>query len=502
MRPMPSLRPLRRLRWKLTLSYTLVTVGALVAVELLALVAVAYLLLQTDVVISALARAAITVPTDQPVFLEDPPDAAELDRWLRAYFADPSAQSDGAGLRLMFDDPSGPNRVLVLDPVGRYLAGLPEGLGVAGEPFDTAELPGLAALLPRAIAGEEDPDELATRAGTSLVAAAPIRAEDGQVVAVLVMGFDVWALAKSAFPGLLSLVASSAAAFTILAGAIGTVFGAFTARGLARRLHRLSQAADSWSHGDFSALTEDRSPDEIGELGRHLNRMAEQLQNLLEARQELATLEERNRLARDLHDSVKQQVFAASMQLAAARALLESDPASAAARLDEAAALAQQAQRELTGLVRELRPAALEGKSLVEALRDHMPSWSRQMGVNISLRAREERSLSPDLEQGLFRVAQEALSNVARHSGAISATVSLEWADDGFSMSIADTGRGFDPAVTAPGLGLKSMRERVEALGGTMTVRAAPAEGATLTFRFPCPVAERPGRAEAAPEER
>jgi len=139
----------------------LVTVGALVAVELLALVAVAYLLLQTDVVISALARAAITVPTDQPVFLEDPPDAAELDRWLRAYFADPSAQSDGAGLRLMFDDPSGPNRVLVLDPVGRYLAGLPEGLGVAGEPFDTAELPGLAALLPRAIAGEEDPDELA-----------------------------------------------------------------------------------------------------------------------------------------------------------------------------------------------------------------------------------------------------------------------------------------------------------------------------------------------------
>src|SRR3712207_4611916 len=101
----------------------------------------------------------------------------------------------------------------------------------------------------------------------------------------------------------------------------------------------------------------DRSKDEIGQLSRELNDMAAQLENLIQARQELATLEARNRFARDLHDSVKQQVFATSFQVAAARALIESDAQAAESHLAQADELVRQAQKELNVLIGEMRPA-------------------------------------------------------------------------------------------------------------------------------------------------
>jgi NarL family two-component system sensor histidine kinase LiaS len=146
------------------------------------------------------------------------------------------------------------------------------------------------------------------------------------------------------------LVGISLILFTIAAGLVGTVFGYFTARGLTKRLRTLSRAADSWSKGSFSIIVQDRSEDELGQLAQHLNQMAEHLQNLLQTRQELATLDERNRLARELHDSVKQQVFATSMQVGAARASIDQDPQAAQAHLAEAEQLSRQAQKELTTL--------------------------------------------------------------------------------------------------------------------------------------------------------
>ena len=142
--------------------------------------------------------------------------------------------------------------------------------------------------------------------------------------------------------------------------------------GLTRRLRALDEVTDEWSRGNFEVLTRDASGDELGQLARQLNHMALQLQNLLQTRQELATLEERNRLARDLHDSVKQQFFATAMQIGAAQALLPQQPATAQTHLMEAERLAHQAQQELTTLIRELRPAALEGKGLAAALRDYL----------------------------------------------------------------------------------------------------------------------------------
>src|SRR5205085_12208476 len=122
---------------------------------------------------------------------------------------------------------------------------------------------------------------------------------------------------------------------TVIAAIAGLVFGYLTARAITRRLKGLSVAVDEWGGGNFSALANDASEDELGQVSRQLNRMAEQLQNLLSARQKLATLEERNRLARDLHDSVKQQLFAISMQIGATKVLLKRDVNAAEARLNE-----------------------------------------------------------------------------------------------------------------------------------------------------------------------
>jgi NarL family two-component system sensor histidine kinase LiaS len=206
--------------------------------------------------------------------------------------------------------------------------------------------------------------------------------------------------------------------------------------------------------------------------------MAEQLQNLLQTRQELATLEERNRLARELHDSVKQQVFATAMQVGAARALLDQHPEASKENLAQAEQLVRQAQQELTTLIRELRPAALEGKGLATALRDCVADWSRQNQIPAEVRVRGERPLPLRLEQALFRVAQEALTNIARHSQATAVELDLVWRQNQVILAIADDGQGFNVlAKDGKGLGLHSMRERIEALGGHLEVKSKTGAG-------------------------
>jgi NarL family two-component system sensor histidine kinase LiaS len=253
---------------------------------------------------------------------------------------------------------------------------------------------------------------------------------------------------------------------------------------LSRRLRRLARAADAWSQGDFSAGVQDRSGDELGQLGRRLNRMAEQLQNLLQTRQELATLEERNRMARDLHDSVKQQVFATTMQISAARAAMESDPENARRHLKEAEQLSHRSQQELAGLIQELRPAALEGKGLVEALRDFAKDWSRRTQIPAQIRTREERSLPLPVEQALFYVAQEALANVARHSHAGMADVHLAWEDGRLTLTVSDDGSGFEAADGGnSGFGTQIMRERIEAVNGRLEIESQPGQGTRVIAR-------------------
>src|SRR5262249_15119101 len=155
--------------------------------------------------------------------------------------------------------------------------------------------------------------------------------------------------------------------FVVGAGLLSTLTGLFFSRSLTRRLRKITRAAHDWSRGEFQVAVHDSTRDEIGQLVHDLNEMAGQLHQLVAARQELAVVEERHRLARDLHDSVKQQLFVVTMLLGTARAKA-SDASAVEQTLSEAERLAAHAQHELTALIHALRPMALANKGLGAAL--------------------------------------------------------------------------------------------------------------------------------------
>jgi signal transduction histidine kinase len=228
------------------------------------------------------------------------------------------------------------------------------------------------------------------------------------------------------------------------------------------------------------------------ELARRRNeQLVEELRAAQHQLKDLAVDEERNRLARELHDSVKQQVFAIGMQLGAARASLD-EQAEAYAHVAEAERLARLAGQELSALIRELRPPALEHRTLAATLQAHVEDWSRQSHIPASVRVTGEAALSPAGEAALLRVSQEALANVARHSQATAVEVSLAYAgapNDGAgrpsaTLTVADNGRGFELPGVARGVGLDSMRERMEALGGRLTVESTPGAGTRVVAQI------------------
>jgi NarL family two-component system sensor histidine kinase LiaS len=266
---------------------------------------------------------------------------------------------------------------------------------------------------------------------------------------------------------------------------IGLVTGALISANLRGRIVRIAAAAQAWSQGDFSSPVRDTSRDELGQLAGDLNRMAGQIQTLLASRQALAVVEERNRLARDLHDTVKQHVFANALLVRAARKQLDRDPGAARARLEEAEQLAEQTQQELINLIGALRPAALADKGLMGMLCAYAEEWSQRTGIPVDLRAQGERRTPLDVEEAYYRVAQEALTNVARHSGASHVEIQLAWTGETLEMTVRDDGQGFVVEESSgKGLGLASMRERVEALGGALSI-CSGASGTGLEARTP-----------------
>ena len=210
------------------------------------------------------------------------------------------------------------------------------------------------------------------------------------------------------------------------------------------------------------------------------------------ARREIARLavsEERLRFARDLHDSVKQHLFAVSMQVGAALAQVEHNNAATRQHLLESETLISQAQQELTALIHELRPAVLQQKGLPRAMREYAQDWSRQHGIAVALDLAEEFRFSQAIEEPFWRIAQEALSNVARHSQATNVQVQLHSTPEQATLFIADNGRGFDLSSDRQiGIGLHSMRERMAGVGGTVTIQSHPGEGTRLLAS--CPLAQ------------
>jgi signal transduction histidine kinase len=203
---------------------------------------------------------------------------------------------------------------------------------------------------------------------------------------------------------------------------------------------------------------------------------------------ELTLIQERNRLARELHDSVTQTLFSAMYTAEAAATLVETDPAAAAAELRKVKQLSQEALREMRGLVFELRPASLETDGLAPTLRKHAETLQRVYGTAIDVEVDEDRRLAPATERELFRVAQEALTNSLKHAQADAISVQLRLANGHAVLRVSDDGVGFDPqssTLRVRHLGLTSMEERARALGGTLAVESSPGSGTRVTVEVP-----------------
>jgi NarL family two-component system sensor histidine kinase LiaS len=472
-----------RLRWKLTLSYTLVTVATLLVLELCLIAGIGLLVINSNILPRALISAVdFFIVPQVAMYLDQPqPDVESLAEWLEVASTEGITfhSSQNPKISFHFGDLDQSLSLIVLDQNLNWLAGIPKPHNQAPNVISESS----SELITAALNGETDPDRISQISDDLMTIAVPVTNDDGKVLGIVVIALTY--PPQGSLIQLLSLVGSSLIIFTLAAGIVGTIFGFFTARGLTKRLRKVSSSTESWSQGDFSTFIQDRSADEIGQLAQQLNRMAEQLQNLLKSKQELATMEERNRLARDLHDSVKQQVFATTMQIGAARSLLEQDSGAAREHLNEAEQLSRQAQAELNALILELHPATLESKGLIQVLKAHIADWSRQNNIASEIIILEEPHLPMEVEQTLFRVTQEALANVAKHSEATNVKIQVSGENKGASIAISDNGKGFDVTLAnGKGIGLRSMRERMEALGGELRIDSETGQGTRITARY------------------
>jgi two-component system sensor histidine kinase UhpB len=282
----------------------------------------------------------------------------------------------------------------------------------------------------------------------------------------------------------LALVLGIAVALTILAN----VFM------LQRRFRPLERLVDEMERADLSrpranlesAADGSADPEEVTRLQHAFRGMLERLEAERRRTSSAALAaqeEERARVARDLHDEVNQSLTALLLRLEAARVKA---PAELAHELAETKALANRAMEELLMLARQLRPTALDDLGLKAALAGHVKELGRQAGMNVSFDADGDFSaLPPDVQLVVYRVAQEALSNAVRHSGAETVTVRLARKGGGVELTVADNGSGFTFDQAARGMGIPGMRERALLVDGEVAVESRPNVGTRVRLRVP-----------------
>ena len=211
---------------------------------------------------------------------------------------------------------------------------------------------------------------------------------------------------------------------------------------------------------------------------------------LYERARQLSVLEERARLARDLHDAVSQKLFSIRVKARAASVLASRDPASgdadrAAAEMESVAALAGDAQAELRAVIDGLAPPEISEGGLAGSLRRYALLAGKAHGVRVRFTADDLPALGADREAALYRIAQEALHNALRHSGAAEVCMSVSAASRRVTLEVSDQGKGFVPELAAGGRGLPSLRERAAGAGGALLIRSAPGQGTTVRLVMP-----------------
>lgn len=274
------------------------------------------------------------------------------------------------------------------------------------------------------------------------------------------------------------------------------------ARGRQQRVERLTMVSEAWLRGNLALRANDAGQDELASLARKLNVLAEHLEEdeqdldrlgesntrLTDQVRALAVVEERNRLARELHDTVKQHLFSLAMTASAVRTYVQVQKDAGTAlspefmeMIREIEASAQIAQQETTRLIDDLRPAPLQERGLAAALNDYTLIFGARQHLLVYLDVQcNDQFLPPVVTEALYRVAQEALHNVARHARATRVDIGLRCATHRVVLSVEDNGIGFDTRRTRKGLGISSMQERLIAVGGRLNVVSQPGTGTKI----------------------
>lgn len=283
---------------------------------------------------------------------------------------------------------------------------------------------------------------------------------------------------------------------------VGMIWGYVQGNLLKKRVEVLLQSTIKLERGNLSLSIPDLGEDELGQLASHLNEMATRLQNQVSSLQRLSThnaeltnqvkeaaiVEERQRLARELHDAVSQQLFAISMTMAALKRTLEIDPLKASRQVELVEEMAAAAQSEMRALLLHLRPAHLEGKTLNEGIQDLLAEFSKKH-YQINFKWKLDwlpATVSKAIEDHLFRIVQEALSNILRHAKASGVELRLTVTGEQIRLKITDNGIGFNEEDTkTSSYGMSLMRERVAEIGGVMTLSTAPGQGTMIEVTVP-----------------
>lgn len=214
--------------------------------------------------------------------------------------------------------------------------------------------------------------------------------------------------------------------------------------------------------------------------------VAVQTARLFAEMQGKAATEERQRLARELHDSVSQALFGIGLGARTARALLDREPEKAVVPLDYVVSLAEAGLTEMRALIFELRPDALETEGLIGLLEHHAAALRIRHALQVETGFEAEPSVSLEIKEMLYRIAQEALHNTVKHAQASAVSVRLQIEPESIMLEVSDNGVGFDPNRAFPGhLGLRSMRERAARLGADVKIESAPGAGTRTIVRVP-----------------
>ncbi len=328
-------------------------------------------------------------------------------------------------------------------------------------------------------------------------------------MAVSVLGID-WEIAR--FGALIGALAAAVAALlaheaplqlvmpVAIGAAAGGAAGYWLARPLKHDLGELNTYAALLARGQLQAEPPlQEGGGEFKYLMRQLGAMAASLSDQLEALRRLAddrvrlaeraerlsVVEERQRLARELHDTVSQELFAIAMTVGAVRRALPEPAGPAADQLALVEEGARRAQATMRGLIRALRPVELGGQSLTAALSALVADVEARQSVAVQAALPEAAAsgLSPAVEDALFRIAQEAISNAVRHGEPAHLWVGLSHHAAAVVLSVRDDGRGFDQSATEAHIGLRTMHERAAEVGGQLAVQSEPGQGTTIMVR-------------------